>query len=136
LETLKARHKKEYEEQSADVREQTRKKLKFSKEVIDLRHKLEQLAKQKRYDECDKIKNNLEKMEESDRKKLQKDFEDCVERKEAQIKQKQQLELQAMLKRIQRDRNEQIKHRQSESHKLLKRNNNIKNDLLQRQRLE
>lgn len=75
-------------------------------------------------------------MEETDRKKLQKDFEDAVERKEAQIKQKQQLELQAMLKRIQRDRNEQIKHRQSESHKLLKRNNNIKNDLLQRQRLE
>lgn len=67
---------------------------------------------------------------------MQKEFEEIVERKEALIKQKQQLELQAMLKRIQRDRNEQIKHRQSESHKLLKRNNNIKNDLLQRQRLE
>jgi len=48
LETLKTRHKKDYEEESAKIREAVRKKLKFSKEVIELRHKLEQLARQKR----------------------------------------------------------------------------------------
>ena len=39
----------------------------------------------------------------------------------------------ALLKRIQRDRNEQLKHRQKDSQKLIQRNRNILVDLLNKQ---
>lgn len=42
----------------------------------------------------------------------------------------------ALLKRIQRDRNEQLKHRQKDSQKLIQRNRNILVDLLNKQNTE
>ena len=42
----------------------------------------------------------------------------------------------ALLKRIQRDRNEQLKHRQQDSQRLIQRNKNILNDLLNKQNAE
>jgi hypothetical protein len=44
--------------------------------------------------------------------------------------------LAALLKRIQRDRNEQLKHRQQDSQRLIQRNKNILNDLLNKQTSE
>lgn len=41
-----------------------------------------------------------------------------------------------MLKRIQRDRNEQLKHRQQDSQRLIQRNKIILNDTLVKQNLE
>jgi hypothetical protein len=46
------------------------------------------------------------------------------------------LALAALLKRIQRDRNEQLKHRQQDSQRLIQRNKNILNDLLNKQTSE
>lgn len=56
--------------------------------------------------------------------------------KEAKLRHKQQLALAALLKRIQRDRNEQLKHRQIDSQRLIQRNKNILNDLINKQNQE
>lgn len=44
--------------------------------------------------------------------------------------------LAALLKRIQRDRNEQLKHRQIDSQRLIQRNKNLLLDLLNKQNME
>lgn len=44
--------------------------------------------------------------------------------------------LAALLKRIQRDRNEQLKHRQMDSQRLIQRNKNLLLDLLNKQNTE
>jgi len=59
-----------------------------------------------------------------------------IEKKEAKLRNQQQLALAALLKRIQRDRNEQLKHRQQDSQRLIQRNKNILNDLLNKQNQE
>jgi hypothetical protein len=59
-----------------------------------------------------------------------------IQKKEAKLRHMQQLALAALLKRIQRDRNEQLKHRQQDSQRLIQRNKNILNDLLNKQNAE
>ena len=46
---------------------------------------------------------------------MQEIIEDMIEKQEALLRAKQQQALSALLKRIQRDRNEQLKHRQIDS---------------------
>jgi hypothetical protein len=46
-------------------------------------------------------------------------LEEAIEKQEALLRQKQQQALSALLKRIQRDRNEQLKHRQIDSQRLI-----------------
>ena len=59
-----------------------------------------------------------------------------IQKKEQKLRHSQQLQLAALLKRIQRDRNEQLKHRQQDSQRLIQRNKNILNDLLNKQNSE
>ena len=44
--------------------------------------------------------------------------------------------MQALLRRIQRDREEQVKHRQIDSNRLIQRNKNLLNDILEKQGTE
>merc|ERR1719191_1660580 len=55
---------------------------------------------------------------------------------EARLQSQQQKALAALLKRIQRDRGEQIRHRQTDSQRLIQRNKNLKADLAKKQHLE
>ena len=59
-----------------------------------------------------------------------------AQKKKNKLRHQQQLALAALLKRIQRDRNEQLKHRQQDSQRLIQRNKNILNDLLIKQNAE
>ena len=63
-------------------------------------------------------------------------MDENIERQEALLRQKQQQALSALLKRIQRDRNEQLKHRQIDSQRLIQRNKNLLLDLLNKQNME
>ena len=63
-------------------------------------------------------------------------LEEQIERQEALKRQSQQKALSALLKRIQRDRNEQLKHRQIDSQRLIQRNKNLLLDLLNKQTIE
>merc|ERR1712151_1483142 len=59
-----------------------------------------------------------------------------VRRQETRLRTQEQKALAALLKRIQRDRGEQIRHRQIDSQRLIQRNKNLKVDLKKKQHLE
>jgi hypothetical protein len=63
-------------------------------------------------------------------------LDEQIGRSEERLRAKQQLALAALLKRIQRDRNEQLKHRQIDSQRLIQRNKNLLLDLLNKQNME
>lgn len=89
--------------------------MKFSKDLLELRHKESLLVKMKKYDEADKVKVKADILEEFERQKMEAEMASTIEKKEAKLRHQQQLALAALLKRIQRDRNEQLKHRQMDS---------------------
>lgn len=110
--------------------------MKFSKDLIELRDKEAKLVKMKRYEEAEKIKMKADLLEQFERNKMEGEMQEVYEKREAKIRHKQQLALAALLKRIQRDRNEQLNHRQIDSQRLLQRNKNILNDLINKQNQE
>jgi len=80
--------------------------MKFSRDLIELRDKEQKLVKMKRYEEAEKIKMKADLLEEFERNKLGTEMNTVVQKKEAKLRHQQQLALAALLKRIQRDRNE------------------------------
>ncbi len=110
--------------------------MKFSKDLLELRDKEAKLVRMKRYEEAEKVKMKADLLEEFERNKLEAEMQAIIEKKEAKLRHQQQLALAALLKRIQRDRNEQLKHRQQDSQRLIQRNKNILNDLLNKQNNE
>lgn len=89
--------------------------MKFSKDLLELRAKEAKLVKMKRYEEAEKVKMKADLLEEFERNKLDAEMHAIIEKKESKLRHQQQLALAALLKRIQRDRNEQLKHRQQDS---------------------
>jgi hypothetical protein len=115
LEKLKEKHLLEFEKFKEKVRTDLKKKFKFSKDLIELRQKEASLVKLKRYEEAEKIKMKSDLLEQYERNKINADMESIIEKKETKFRHTQQLALDALLKRIQRDRNEQLAHRQLDS---------------------
>lgn len=136
LEKLKEKHLLEFQQFRDNITKELRKKMKFSKDLLELRDKEAKLVKMKRYEEAEKIKMKADLLEEFERNKMESEMQAVIEKKEAKLKHKQQLALAALLKRIQRDRNEQLKHRQIDSQRLIQRNKNILNDLINKQNQE
>lgn len=136
LEKLKEKHLLEFQQFSDKITKDLKKKMKFSKDLIELRDKEAKLVKMKRYEEAEKIKMKADLLEQFERNKMDSEMQAVIEKKEAKLKHKQQLALAALLKRIQRDRNEQLKHRQIDSQRLIQRNKNILNDLINKQNQE
>ena len=129
------------------IRSELRARMKFSRDLLELRDKEAKLVKVKRYEEAEKIKMKADLLEEFERNKLEAEvrtflftvylqMQTVLQKKEAKLRHAQQLALAALLKRIQRDRNEQLKHRQQDSQRLIQRNKNILNDLLNKQTAE
>ncbi len=136
LEKLKEKHMLEFEQFQDRTRKELRAKMKFSKDLLELRDKEAKLVKVKRYEEAERVKMKADLLEEFERSKLESEMQMVIEKKEAKLRHSQQLALAALLKRIQRDRNEQLKHRQQDSQRLIQRNKNILNDLLNKQNNE
>ncbi len=130
LEKLKEKHMLEFEQFQERIRKELRAKMKFSKDLLELRDKESKLVKAKRYEEAERVKMKADLLEEFERSKLEGEMQLVIDKKEAKLRHSQQLALAALLKRIQRDRNEQLKHRQQDSQRLIQRNKNILNDLL------
>lgn len=93
--------------------------MKFSKDLLELRDREAKLVRMKRYDEAEKVKVKADMLEEFEKVKLEAEMQAIIEKKEAKLRHTQQLALAALLKRIQRDRNEQLKHRQQDSQRLI-----------------
>lgn len=61
---------------------------------------------------------------------------ETMERDSHHLKIKQDQTMQSLMKRIQRDREEQVKHRQIDSQRLIQRNRNLLKDILEKQATE
>ena len=133
LEKLKEKHMLEYQSFHEKVLREARMRVKHSKELLELRKKEQTLAKQGIYEQAEAVKRKADQLEEWERARNEAQVEQIAEKKEAQLRRQQQLALAALLKRIQRDRSEQLKHRQMDSQRLMQRNKNQLNDLLLKQ---
>ena len=133
LEKLKEKHMLEFQAFREKVLREARLKVKHSKELLELRKKEQTLAKQGFYDQAESVKRKADQLEEWERARNEAQIEQIAEKKEAKLRHQQQLALAALLKRIQRDRSEQLKHRQMDSQRLMQRNKNQLNDLLLKQ---
>jgi len=67
---------------------------------------------------------------------MQEELSVKLTKEETSLRAKQKNQLQTLLSRIQRDREEQVKHRQVDSNRLLQRNRNLLNDILEKQGTE
>lgn len=135
LERLKEQHAGELAMFQDRLRTQP-KQNKHSRELLELRRKQEALAKLGQYEEAYKVKDSADHLEEWEMARGASLVGDSASRQEARLRQQQQKALAALLKRIQRDRGEQIRHRQTDSQRLIQRNKNLKADLAKKQHLE
>jgi hypothetical protein len=106
---------------------------KFSKELIEWRRRQHRLAQQKSYTEAQKIKQIADEVEADERAKMSEELRAVFARKEAKLRQQQQAELAALLKRIDGRRKEHLKQRNLDSKRLLQRNRNVQSVLESKQ---
>jgi len=135
LERLKEQHAGEFTMFQEKLRSAA-KTCKFSRELLELRRKQEALAKLGKYEEAWRVKEAGDNLEEWELARSASMVSDSVRRQETRLRTQQQKALAALLKRIQRDRGEQIRHRQIDSQRLIQRNKNLKVDLRKKQHLE
>ena len=82
---------------------------------MELKDKVRKLTFSKRYEEAEILFLQTKEMERDEGDTANDQLEELIEKQEALLRQRQQQALSALLKRIQRDRNEQLKHRQIDS---------------------
>lgn len=109
---------------------------KWSKELLEQRRKQHINARNKNYAEAQKIKKMSDKTEEKERREMEQAQGIIFAKREAQFRQQQQAELQALLKRIECRRKEHVKQRQLDCKRLLQRNRNVQAVLETKQNLE
>lgn len=78
LEKLKERQMKEYQEFQEKCGSDIKKKMKFSKDLLELRHKEEKLIKLHKFDEAEMIKEKADKLEEKERVTLEKKIKQYI----------------------------------------------------------
>ena len=70
LEKLKEKHMLEFEQFQDRIRKELRAKMKFSKDLLELRDKEAKLVRAKRYEEAERVKMKADLLEEFERSKL------------------------------------------------------------------
>jgi len=119
LEKLKEKHLLEIQQLHERIRNEYSQKITFTKELMEMRKKVQKLMHSKRYEEAEELNIQCNIKEQEERDNQNDTIEAIIEQQEARLRRKQQMALAALLKRIQRDRNEQLKHRQIDSQRLI-----------------
>lgn len=136
LQKLKEKHAKEHLEFREKSLSGARKKIKYSKELLELRRKEQQLVRQKHYEEAQAIRKQAGELESWEDSQKEAKAQKIIVKLEKQVRKQQELALSGLLKRIERDRMEQLKHREADAQKLSLRNRNILNGLILKQNEE
>jgi len=136
LEKLKEKHIKEVEELHERLKGELAFHFKSSKQLIELRQKEQTLVKMKKYGEAEKIKSQADGLEEWERNNKEKEITDIIDKKTAALRKQQQRSLTVLLKRIQKDRNQQLMNREQDSQKLILKNKNLRSELLSKHSIE
>ena len=109
---------------------------KFSRELLHLKASIEANAKQGKYDEAHKLKRKADQLEKWERMKLDNEHKTLVATKELQLRQTQQMQLEALRRRIQRGREEHKEHWLMGAQRLMQSHRNMLSDLKSKQALE
>ena len=136
VEQLKQKHNQEVSEMQAYMTEKFYNEHRWPKQIIDLRKQEQIYFKVKDYVNAEKIKQVCSDLEQKEVDHMQQELQVKLTKEESNLRQKQKNQLQTLLSRIQRDREEQVKHRQVDSNRLLQRNRNLLNDILEKQATE
>lgn len=134
--SLAQRHKVEYGGYLEKIRKETEPRTpRWSKDLLNLRKIQETLAKQKKYAEAGKTKEQADRLEEKEHTLWKARREGKIQSFEEQFLHKQQLEMGGLLKRIASGREEQKQARKSELERLLQRYHNVKTQLESQQKI-
>lgn len=107
-----------------------------SKNLIEMRKQEKIFFSVKDYDKANAMRNMIKDQEVHETDVMNQNLEQTLMREMEKLRQKHQQSLQSLLKRIQRDREEQVKHRQVDSQRLIQRNKNLLHDILEKQAIE
>jgi len=135
-EQVKARHAEEFAAFQEQLRKTAPRSYKFSRELLQLRKSTETLAKQGKYDKAHDIKLKADQLERWERMKLENELKTHVATKELQLRQQQQLQIEALRRRIQRGREEHNEHWLLGAQRLMQSHRNMLSDLKTKQALE
>lgn len=134
--TLASRHKLEHQNFLEKANKETEPRTpRWSRDLLNLRKIQETLAKQKKYAEAAKTKQQAEQLEAKELSMWKKAREGKIAKLEEQFMHKQQLEMGGLLKRIASGREEQKQARKSELERLLQRYHNVKTQLESQQKI-
>lgn len=111
-------------------------KIVFSQDLILLRNRISKLISVGKYEEANQLKDKADQLEKVEYSKAAIESEMDVDKEKQKIAVSQEKTLQAMLRRIERDRREQMKHRQDDTQRLILRNKNLLKDIYTRQTQE
>ena len=76
----------EFQQFQDKIRKELKQKMKFSKDLLELRDREAKLVRMKRYDEAERIKMKADLLEEFERQKLEAEMQAIIEKKEAQLR--------------------------------------------------
>ncbi|TNV86115.1 hypothetical protein FGO68_gene2327 [Halteria grandinella] len=109
----------------------------LSKELMHMRAQEKLMFQVKEYDRAEAMRKQGDIMEQRERQVIQEQSvrENAV-REEKRLLQGHEAQVKSLLKRIQRDRDEQVKQRMADSQRLSQRNKNVLKDLQQKQTSE
>lgn len=86
LEKLKEKHMLEFQQFQERIRKELKTKMKFSKDLLELRDKESKLVRMKRYEEAEKVKMRADLLEEFEKNKLEAEMQSIIEKKEAKLR--------------------------------------------------
>ena len=136
MERLKVLHVGKFEEIKAEAELKVPRRPQFSKELLNQKHKLEHLAKQRKYEEAEKLRDICQKMEGAEMQATMLTYEAEVGLKAQQLKMKQTQEMEALLARAERTRHEMRITRQLDFERRKQRFRHIMSERENAQKLE
>ena len=123
------RHSMELAQFHAEMQEHSHRRVKYSKDLLNLRTIQHTLAMQRNYTDAQKVKLKGDKIESLESEKISREKADIYQRKEAQILGRHRQELSALRKRMERAKLELERARKKELEMLLQRYNNVRRGL-------
>lgn len=130
LEKLKEKHISEVEDLNEKLKAELAFTFKSSSQLLELRKKEANLAKMQKYSEAEKIQMQADSLEQVEKYNNERQIAEIIEKKILALRRTQQRGLTVLLKRIQKDRNQQLKNREQDSSKLVLKNRNLITELL------
>lgn len=108
-------------------------KIVHSQDFIQLKNRIQTLISVGQYEEANALRGKERQLEKMELGKAALESEMDIDKIRQKLMGLHEKAIHAMLRRIERDRREQLKHRQDDTHRLIQRNKNLLKDIYNRQ---